>query len=390
LTIADYDFFQRYFGSGLHKRQTAKQPDLVGTLTSIIKVLPKLQDLLKYGSVTPGKTKNDPPKSLVSETQELKPVDHPQAKRIKIRYGPFRAPPSSEKSEASDLWNTPGLSSAVVFNQKRPCDDRCSILTINSDLEYADGSPANDTNGIWFHHTIIFNTSPTLKEATCGQRFIENIFMSGNEKSSGEYAIPGSPIKSGYSLSPLDRFVFQTQVQNMEDREKWVWQTVTYEYVPGDQAKDYKPSQTVWLTIGERSNPSQTTCLQKQTNPFGASNITDTNVPKARTFREHSKVVRAVGDGLVLKSGGHVHDGATGADVFVNDKIICNSVATYRKGAGGHHHRKRQIKADGDYSKADLEHISDLSMCRWPQGVPLKKGDALYMTANYDFTLHKG
>jgi hypothetical protein len=216
--------------------------------------------------------------------------------------------------------------------------------------------------------------------------------MCGNEKSPGEYAIPGAAIKSGYNIGPLDRFVFQTQVQNMDDREKWVWQTVTYEYVPGERARaeGYKQAQIVWLTIGERSNPSQTTCLRRVVNPFGASNITDTNVPKQRTFREHSKVVRAVADGLVLKSGGHVHDGATGADVFVNDKVICNSVATYRKGAGGHHHRKRQIKAEGNYTAADLEHISDLSMCRWPQGVPLKKDDMIYMTANYDFALHKG
>jgi hypothetical protein len=84
----------------------------------------------------------------VPEMQEQKAVDYPQAKRVKIRYGPFRAPPSSEKTEASDLWNTPGLASAVVYNQKRPCEDRCSILTLYSDLEYADGSPANDTNGV--------------------------------------------------------------------------------------------------------------------------------------------------------------------------------------------------------------------------------------------------
>jgi hypothetical protein len=219
--------------------------------------------------------------------------------------------------------------------------------------------------------------------------FVENIFMCGNEKSPGEYAIQGSPIKSGYRLAPTDRFVFQTQVQNMDEKEKWVWQTVTYEYLPGPNL-DYKQAQTVWLTIGERSNPSQTTCSKKVENPFGASNITETNVPKVRTFQEHSKIVRCVGDGLVIKSGGHVHDGATGADIFKNDNIICKSVATYRKGAG-HHHRKlkRQIKAEG-YDPADLEHIDGLSMCRWPEGVPIKKDDILYMTANYDFNLHKG
>ena len=126
--MVDYEFFQRHFGSGLQKRQTAKQGgDLLGKLTSIIAVLPRLPDILKYGSLAPGKKHNEPPKSLVPEMQEQKPIDHPQAKRVKIRYGPFRAPPKSEKTEASDLWNTPGLASAVVYNQKRPCDDRCSI-----------------------------------------------------------------------------------------------------------------------------------------------------------------------------------------------------------------------------------------------------------------------
>ena len=113
----------------------------------MIKMLPRLPEILKYGSLAPDKTRNEPPKSLVPEVQEEKAVDYPEAKRVKIRYGPFRAPPRSEKSEASDMWNTPGLASAVVYNQKRPCD-RCSILTLHSDLEYADGSPANDTNGV--------------------------------------------------------------------------------------------------------------------------------------------------------------------------------------------------------------------------------------------------
>jgi hypothetical protein len=122
--------------------------DLLGKFASWLTALPRFPEVLKYGSLAPGKQRNEPPKSLVSDFQEQKAVDYPHAKRVKIRYGPFRAPPRSEKSEASDLWNTPGLASAVVYNQKRPCEGQCAILTLYSDLEYADGSLANDTTGV--------------------------------------------------------------------------------------------------------------------------------------------------------------------------------------------------------------------------------------------------
>jgi hypothetical protein len=81
------------------------------------------------------------PKSLVAEIQKSKSPEYPQATRVKVRYGPFRLPPTSEKNLDWLLWNMEGGATNVKFGIKKPCDE-CVILKIASDIEYADGSIA--------------------------------------------------------------------------------------------------------------------------------------------------------------------------------------------------------------------------------------------------------
>jgi hypothetical protein len=89
-----------------------------------------------------------PPKSTVPEVQDSTAKIWPQAKRRKIRYGPFRIPPTSEKNVFSELLNVKGMSNKYTFGIKKPCDGKCTILAVEADLEHVDGSRATNADGV--------------------------------------------------------------------------------------------------------------------------------------------------------------------------------------------------------------------------------------------------
>lgn len=128
--------------------------------------------------------------------------------------------------------------------------------------------------------------------------------MSGNEKSMGGFALKDATIKSGYRLSASDNFILSTELMNMDDKEKWAWVTLTYEYLEGAQP-EYKQGKTVWQTIGVPIGA----CGRSWTNPFGPSNLTLTQRPTKEVFTEHSVPWTATRDQWLLSTGGHMHDG---------------------------------------------------------------------------------
>jgi hypothetical protein len=83
------------------------------------------------------------------------------------------------------LMNVQGMTDTFNVNAKKPCDEYCTILALFADLEYADGTPATNKDGAWFHHAVLLNSGPNVLEPNCGMGKVENIFMSGNEKTTG-------------------------------------------------------------------------------------------------------------------------------------------------------------------------------------------------------------
>ena len=61
--------------------------------------------------------------------------------------------PSSTKKnglgEAGMLFNYPET------NVEKPCAGDCVLLGMNADLEFADGTNANNSNGMWLHHVCL-------------------------------------------------------------------------------------------------------------------------------------------------------------------------------------------------------------------------------------------
>lgn len=227
-----------------------------------------------------------------------------------------------------------------------------------------------------------------MVEVNCGMPLVENIFMDGNERTTNGYALPNSTVKSGYSLTSDNSFILTTELMNMVDDEKWAWVTLTYEYLDGPQP-DYKQGKTVWLSIG----PAIAACGRWDVaSPFGPSNLTWTQQPKSDKFVEHSFPWNATRDGLILSTGGHMHDGGVSTQIFQNGKKICDSLPHYGKGAG--HGMKRKMKkrqmGGGAASNSEIEHIETQDACTFTQGLPMKKGDSVYLSVDYDFKRYPG
>jgi hypothetical protein len=130
----------------VEKRQTANTGSWLETLTNYGGLITSLPSMI-YGGTTAPITGAEP-KSLVEEVQITQGVKFPEAKRVKIRYGPYRIPPQNEKNFNKVVWNVQGVSTSFHMNVKRPCEEECTILGIEANMEYADGSAANTSSGV--------------------------------------------------------------------------------------------------------------------------------------------------------------------------------------------------------------------------------------------------
>jgi hypothetical protein len=105
-----------------------------------------------------GVAKNGPA-SKVAEIQEVKPIAFPDAKALKIRYGPIRMPPTSEKNWQSIITKNVGMSDTVLMGAKKPCSSsECTIFTLYANLEFADGKPADNNNGVGRVYEVLKQT----------------------------------------------------------------------------------------------------------------------------------------------------------------------------------------------------------------------------------------
>jgi hypothetical protein len=149
--------------------------------------------------------------------------------------------------------------------------------------------------------------------------------------------------------------------------EKEVWITVTYEYLPSKPA-GYMDTRPIWLDV--------TNC-----------GISSVQPPNDSTFSLSMKPWTSNFDGILLGTGGHLHDGGMNVEVFQNKKMICDSTAGY----GGAAYTGGGSATAASPSSSDMnsmEHISEMSTCN--DLGQIKKGDQVWITANYDFGKHMG
>jgi hypothetical protein len=179
---------------------------------------------------------------------------------------------------------------------------------------------------------------------------------------------------------------------NLDDKEKWVWLTLTYNYIEGAH-REYKSGRIIWMSIG----PDR--CGRKDIiNPFGASNLTKTLQPTTQVVSESAFPWISPSNGYILGFNGHMHDGGVDMDVFRNGEKLCTTHAKYSNGASSHGgmggHGKRQMGPPpllgGEYDVHNMAHISGQETCAFDPPLRLTKGDQLHITSHFDFNLHPG
>ena len=88
-----------------------------------------------------------------------------------------------------------------------------------------------------------------------------------------------------------------------------------------------------------------------------------------------------------------MHDGGISTSIFKNNEQICTSIPHYSKAQTGHGHGdmvRRQMSSGQLGNETTSEHIQSQGICSYPNGIPLKKGDSMYLQVQYDFKLHPG
>jgi hypothetical protein len=58
------------------------------------------------------------------------------------------SPLLQEKNLESDILNVQGMATTLKVGAKKPCEGECTVLGLNADIEYADGIPASNSDGV--------------------------------------------------------------------------------------------------------------------------------------------------------------------------------------------------------------------------------------------------
>jgi len=309
---------------------------------------------------------------------EMKPSKYPprihaDAQRTLSKYGPFVLRGASGSRGGSAMGgmsmgdNT--LSGQNFFQtiKRGICGQTtnggCTVWGGNISIEYANGGKASPATGVYNHHLLTVDTS---KKTTNFLSACDNPGRTGTSVSGlggtgfvglGEdsgngpvlYTARDGSSKAGYWVSPGSSFTANIDLVNYSKESQTVYITYDLEWTMG------KPSvNTKGMLV------SVTQCMGKQIK-LSQSGPTNTTSGKF-TFLE---------DGTILTARGHLHDGGHQMDMFINNKYVCSSKATYGGDA-----------ATAEVGGKEWKTISAMSYCDGP--IHVKKGDTFSMVVEYD------
>jgi hypothetical protein len=359
--------------------------------------------------------------------KKLEPQYDPKATRAVYMYGPFKLPPSGSKHGATGFSSsgikldpnsdTPG--GAI----EPPCKD-CTVLKAMANFAFADGKQAEVADGVYIHHIIIADyggksqlmmpvqppmcpkggmitpmppmmgmggSKPATASGTTGapaaanpmagmshghsrrsfintrsnkskRQFGMSVFIGGGGAmgSGNPFAPqPGSNIKSGYWIGKSGGMQLTSEIVNYDNKDKDLYLTLDVEWVPG-KAPDM-------LDVGMGAL-SADNCVDKE------RGILHPPKDKPITYKGEEWVVTE--NGYFINFTPHIHDGGVNVKVFVNGNQVCEAKAIY--GDEG-----TATALDGK----KWQTITGYTPCEKP--VPIKKGDKVYMTSEYDLTKYR-
>jgi len=244
-----------------------------------------------------------------------------------------------------------------------PCGmGSCYVAAMEATIRYPDGKEANVDTGAWLHHIAMFGSG------TGGG----SIWACGNER-------PTLRLNSElpYGIEWPRTFMMMIDLMTEVATPKSLTLEVTYEIIPKGKG-GYKGATMYWLTLGADRDA------------------------KDGKYSFSTQTSRVTGNGKLLYSIGHMHDGGTDMQLFVESsmvaglgtKPVCTSVMHYgnapaagaapmEMGAKAHGHSRRD--GHGGHGAAG-DHISAPGACT--DFGEVKSGQYLRATAQYDATIH--
>jgi hypothetical protein len=307
--------------------------------------------------------------------------------------------------------NSDSIGGAIV----PPCQD-CTVYKAIANFAYENGTQADVTQGVYTHHIIIADiggkvqldmpisapkckngvtlmpgagiagmSAPKAKSGTgspekgahgahkrvastrqhqkrqfaaLGLQF--SVFVGGGgDMGSGHPFAPktGGNVKSGYHIGKSSSFQLQAEVVNYDTIEKNLYLTLDVEWKAG------KSSDLLDVGMGALTADR---CDDKE------KGIVHPPKDKAISYRGEEWTVTE--DGYFVNFTPHIHDGGTKVEVILNGKRVCESRAIYGE----------QKKTQTGQS---WQTIIDYTPCN--DAVPIKKGDKVMVTSEYDLTKYK-
>jgi len=298
----------------------------------------------------------------------------PTAQGVKILKKFKEQPPKDGLTRVTKKIGTWSVTSDKMISTFKMVSDSpcgmgsCYVTAMEATIRYPDGKEANVDTGAWLHHIAMFGSG------TGGG----SIWACGNER-------PTLRLNSElpYGIEWPRTFMMMIDLMTEVATPKSLTLEVTYEIIAKGKG-GYKGATMYWLTLGADRDA------------------------KDGKYYFNTQTSRVTGNGKLLYSIGHMHDGGTDMQLFVENSMVtspgaqyvCKSVMHYdakpaagtasmegmAMGAGatgGHGHSRRD--GHGGHG-APGDHITAPGACT--DFGEVKVGQYLRATAQYDATLH--
>jgi hypothetical protein len=187
------------------------------------------------------------------------------------------------------------------------------------------------------------------------------IYAGGNERT----AVRLNTVKK-YGIDP-GRGTMGGAVELMSENTQpiTVYATMLFEYVP-KSTPGYKEARLVWVDV---------------TNCAKSSDFT----PLRGVYQKESRAFTMNHDADLVFATGHMHDGGTVVELYVNGKLSCTSKQLYAN-RRGHYTEPKDGSVISHMAMPAGSHISDVGVCKdWAS---VKKGDKLSVKAYFDEGMH--
>jgi hypothetical protein len=170
----------------------------------------------------------------------------------------------------------------------------------------------------------------------------------------------GSNVKSGYWIGARGSMQLTSEIVNYDKMEKNIYLTLDIEWVLGKDPN--------MLDVGMGAL-SADRCIDKEKGIL--------HPPNDRAIVYKGEQWNIIDDGYFINFTPHIHDGGINIKVFVNTKEVCESKAIYGSDGG----------ATNALDGKRWETITGYTPCE--KAIPIKKGDSVYITSEYDLTKHR-